>query len=1001
MFGDLVGSTALSTKLDPEDLREIMSLYQDAISGAVTRYGGHIAKYLGDGVLAYFGWPQAHEDQAERAVRASLDAARAVDAIRVGTEPLHARIGIESGQVVVGDLVGAVSRDAEAVSGETPNLAARLQGEARPGEVVIGPITRRLIGHAFELRGLGERTLKGFETPVPVWAVDGEAGGQSRFEARHGTVGSGLFGRQHELGLLLDRWQQRRSDGGQVVVLSGEAGIGKSRLVQAVQEQVAGEGGYRLRYQCSSYHTNSAFYPILQRLEYAARFAVDDDDKTRLDKLEALLRVSGVDVAGAAPHFAILLGIAADGRYSLPDLEPQELRERLFEALIGQVLALARQRSVLFVLEDAHWIDPTTEALVGQLMEAIADLPILMLITHRLEHVPQWPRHAHLTSVTLNRLSRAQAAMIVQGLAGAALPAEVADSIIARAEGVPLYLEELTQSVLEADDGSYAIPQGLQALLAARLDRLGAAKEIAQIGAVIGREFTHEMVAEVADHPESEIDDGLRCLVQSGLASRRGTPPGARYLFKHALIQDAACEGLLLSRLRGLHAKVVATIEAQAGATADENVELLAYHAERGELWNKALHYCRLAGSKANERSGYSEALSFLEMGLRAAQFLPDNDANLRTTIDIRLAMRPSLGAQGRFSRYLEVLSQAEITAQRLREDHTTAQVNIEKTHVLYQTGHGAEAIIVGRRALTMAKAVADERLLVAASANLASALFFHGELTEAHAIAAADADVLRDRFRYDQIGTTSTSSVNWLGNLTGMCTMLGRLAEAARCGEDALAIAAESGKPFDLAMAGLWNGFSCMWTGRVEAALQILEPTFVTVEERGLAFLHPWTATQLGMAVALSGDPTRADDLFIDAVATADRLGLVLSRIWARGLHARARNFAGAFDEAVEDARYAKAAAREHGFQWLEALAMHELGVGLAQREANGFAEAEGHFMAAIALCERIGARLMRADAERDLARAYTAAGRGSDAARHRDIAASLYSEMGLPMDP
>ncbi len=548
MFCDLVGSTALSQTLDPEDLRDVMRAYQDAVAGAVSRFGGHVAKYLGDGVLAYFGWPTAYEDQANRAIRSGLGAVSAVARLTLDSgQPLAARVGIASGQVVVGDLVGETGRETEAVTGQTPNLAARLQGLAEQGQVVIGANTRRLIGTAFKLEDLGKRGLKGFSEPVPVWRVFGEDTGESRFEVTRGTTLAPFIGREHELGLLLERWALAKGGEGQVVELSGEAGIGKSRIVQTLVEAIAEEPHFRLRYQCSPHHINSAYYPIIRRIERAARFTGADDADARLDKLEGLLRLSGQEIGAAAPWFAALLSLPGEKRYGKFDLRPEQRRERTSKALMDQVLGLARLRPVLFILEDAHWIDPTTHEFLEQLAPGIADAPVLMLITHRQGEARPLASLSHLTSVTLNRLSRAQGKKIIQAAGGAAFPDEVLDQIVARADGVPLYVEELTRSVAEAGGEASAadIPETLQASLTARLDRLGEAKEIVQIGAVIGRDFGHNLLVAVADRPEKELADALDRVVRSELVFRRGIPPDATYTFKHALVQDAAYQLLL------------------------------------------------------------------------------------------------------------------------------------------------------------------------------------------------------------------------------------------------------------------------------------------------------------------------------------------------------------------------------------------------------------------------------------------------------------------------
>ena len=626
MFCDLVGSTELSRSLDPEDLRALMRRYQDAVAGAVSRYGGHIAKYLGDGVLTYFGWPQAYEDQAERAIRAGLEAASAVESISLDDRgSLGARVGISSGEVIVGDLVGAASLDSQAVTGETPNLAARLQAIAEPGQVVIGATTRRLVGNTFELTNLGPQKLKGFSESPAAWSVDGEGEAESRFEAAHAGPLGRFVGREHELGLIADRWTLAKSCEGQIVLLTGEAGMGKSRLVRALRERIGEERHFRLRYQCSPHHTNSALYPVIQRLEKAAGFSFEDSGETKLDKLEALLRISEPDIAKVAPLFAALLSLPGDERYGAIDLERKQLRDRTIEAMIGQVLALTRERPVLFVLEDAHWIDPTTEALITEIMPRIAEARVLILITHRPDYSPPWIGLHHLTSVALSRLSRKQSMELVAAAGGGDLPQKVREKILERSEGMPLFLEELTRSVLEGGrgDAKQAIPTTLHASLMARLDRLGEAKEIAQIGAAIGREFSYGLVAATADRGEAELRSKLGKLVASGLVFQRGTPPEANYMFKHALVQDEAYGSVLRDRRRQLHLRIAKTIEADFADLADSEPELLAHHLTEAGNLAYAIPYWLRAAQRAASASAYAEAEQLSKIALGLLQKLP------------------------------------------------------------------------------------------------------------------------------------------------------------------------------------------------------------------------------------------------------------------------------------------------------------------------------------------------------------------------------------------
>jgi class 3 adenylate cyclase len=489
LFCDLVGSTELSRRFDPEDLRELIRRYQDAVSGAVVRHGGYVANFLGDGIIAYFGWPHADEDNAAQAVRAGLDAVIAVRELS-----LQAHAGIASGPVVVGDLDTAGRRQTGAVAGETPNLAARLEALAEPDQVVIDELTRQLIGAAFALEGAGPQSLKGFAEPVQAWRVVGELAVESRFEARAGRL-TPFVGREQEISLLLERFERAAGGEGQAVLLAGEAGIGKSRLVQMLHERLltGSSPPTRIRMQCAPFLAASALQPVIRHLRYAAGFLDEEGPEERLNKLEALIRQAVDDVRESAALLAPLLSLPADRYGMLLDLTPEQRNERLMRVLVDQLLGLAAGNTVLYVLEDAHWIDAATRDLIERLLARIADSRILVLVTHRPEFQPDWTRHPHVTTLTLNRLSRGQAAEVVRAAGGAALSEGIVAIIGERAGGVPLFIEELTKSALE--DGKTSsegyIPETLQASLLARLDRLGdEARELAQLAAVIARRHT-------------------------------------------------------------------------------------------------------------------------------------------------------------------------------------------------------------------------------------------------------------------------------------------------------------------------------------------------------------------------------------------------------------------------------------------------------------------------------------------------------------------------------
>jgi class 3 adenylate cyclase/tetratricopeptide (TPR) repeat protein len=651
MFSDLVGSTALSARMDPEDLREVISTYQKCVAATVQRFGGFVAKYMGDGVLIYFGYPQAHEDDAERAVRAGLELVAAVGGLKTHAR-LQTRVGIATGLVVVGDLIGSGASQEQAIVGETPNLAARLQGIAEPNSVVIAESTRKLLGNLFELADLGAQDLKGIAGPVRAWAALRQASVEGRFDAFHATGLTELVGREEELDLLLRRWTKAKTGEGQVVLLSGEAGIGKSRLTAALLERVASEPHTRLRYFCSPQHTDSAFYPIINQTERAAGLAHDDTKQAKLDKLDAVLAQTSTFIQDAA-LFAEMLSLPNDGRYPSINLAPEERRQKTQEALTAQLARLTRQRPALMIVEDAHWVDPTSLEVFGRTVDQTKTLPVLLIVTFRPEFDAPWAGRSHVTGLALNRLGEREAAAIIARIVGNKdLPADVTAEIVERTDGIPLFVEEMTKAVLEADSEgkarqtpasvpspALAVPPSLHASLMARLDRLGAAKAVAQIGAAIGREFSHALLASVVRKPEAELGSALDRLIQAGLLFGQGVPPHASYLFKHALVQDAAYGTLLREPRRALHARIAETLESQFVEIAERQPELLARHCTEAGLIEKAVGLWSKAGQRSLERSALVEAVAQLAGALDQIATLPSTPALRREQIRLQVAL--------------------------------------------------------------------------------------------------------------------------------------------------------------------------------------------------------------------------------------------------------------------------------------------------------------------------------------------------------------------------
>jgi class 3 adenylate cyclase/tetratricopeptide (TPR) repeat protein len=663
MFCDLVGSTALAARLDPEELREVIGAYHRCVAAAVRRFDGLVAKYMGDGVLVYFGYPRAHEDDAERAVRAGLDTVVAVGVLDAPAIPgtpalgersgdrLQVRIGIATGLVVVGDLIGEGEAQERGVVGETPNLAARLQALAEPGSVMIAPATRRLIGDRFRLQALGRHEVKGLAEPVEAWAVAGVSASEGRFEAVRSGGLTGFVGRDYELGLLIDRWNLAQDGEGQVVLLSGEPGIGKSRIVSELRGRLEAQHATSLRLHCSPYFVNSAFYPIIDNLERALRFARDDTAERKLDKLEALIVGQYGRPREDLRFIAAMLSIPCDERFGAIAMTPQKFKDETLRALADTTQAIARRQPTVLLFEDIHWADPTTLEVIDLLIHRVRNVPLLVVITHRPEFSSRWSHYGHVTALALAKLTRPQSSAMVSRLAGGkAMPADLVEQILGKTDGVPLFVEELTKSILESaglrdagDRWEYAgrartltIPLTLRDSLMARLDRFTPVKEIAQIGAAIGREFGYELIAAVAPHPKPELDWALAQLVGSGLALREGTPPAAVYTFKHALVQDAAYDSLLKARRQELHGKIARVVEERLPNTEATEPELLAHHYTEAKLLPKAIQLFQKAASLALRRMALTEAIAHLDKGLELVAALPPSAERDGSELDLR-----------------------------------------------------------------------------------------------------------------------------------------------------------------------------------------------------------------------------------------------------------------------------------------------------------------------------------------------------------------------------
>jgi class 3 adenylate cyclase/predicted ATPase len=655
MFCDLVGSTMLAGELDPEDLAEVIRRFQTVCTGTLENAAGHAARFMGDGVLAYFGYPQAHEDDAERAVRAGLELVAKIGQLLLPSgEPLQARVGIATGLVVVGEILREGSAQEQAAVGITPNLAARLQTAADPNAVLVAESTHRLLGNVFVYEGVRSYQLKGFAEPVSAWRVVGERIVGSRFEAQRSGTLTRFVGRQHELQQLLRLWEQSKRGEYHVALLSGEAGIGKSRVSKTLRDRLDSPH-VKIEYQCSPHHTNSPFHPVIRQLEHAAGFEIGDTPDVKVRKLKGVLALAGeATLAAEMGLYASLLSIPTVEGLSQTDLTPQRQKDLTIDALVRRLLALAQSRPVLVILEDVHWIDPTTLELVNRTIGSIKTASVLFLLTFRPDFQPPWLDQPHVTMLRLEKLSRDQAgAMILEVTGGKEIPGEVYDQIISKTDGVPLFIEELTKAVLESGllryaDGRYvidgplpplAIPTTLHDSLMARLDRFAPVKEIAQIGAVLGREFSYRLIAAVARTSTAFLQSALSQLADAELIFERGERPDSSYIFKHALVQDAAYESLLRSKRQHLHHRIAVVLKEQFAETIEQQPELMAHHLLQAGLIEPAIGYLQKAGQRAIQRSANTEAIGHLNHALELLHSLPTNRELARTELELEVML--------------------------------------------------------------------------------------------------------------------------------------------------------------------------------------------------------------------------------------------------------------------------------------------------------------------------------------------------------------------------
>ncbi|WP_415235488.1 adenylate/guanylate cyclase domain-containing protein [Sneathiella sp.] len=905
VFCDLVGSTALSQQLDPEDLRHLINQYENTIITVVKKYGGFVAKFLGDGALIYFGWPLAHEDQAVRAIYASLDILSAVkDLSVIGNLKLQTRVGIASGEVVVGNLDGETERGIGEVTGVTPNLAARLQSAAKPDQIAISAMTKELVGQSFILEELAPVNLKGFEERVPLWLVVGEASVGSRFTIFHEKMMSEFVGQTRELSIIRDAWNQACHGQGQFLIISGEAGIGKSRIIEEIRHEIRGVRHLDLQHQCSAFHTNSAFFPIIQRIKLAANITYDDTNENRLAKLEMLLEDISVDLPRDVPLFASLLSLPYLGQYKPLNLPAHQRRVLLMDAIVNQLRKCAQSQPVLFVLEDAHWIDPTTETLILEIMPFLKDLPILMIVSHRPDYTPPSSSETPTTVINLKRLGLEHCRKIASRLGGNVLKPKVIEEVAKRAEGIPLYVEEMTRSLLDNGSKTEKIPISLQASLIARLDRLAEGKIVAQIGAVIGREFSGTLIEMLVPMYKEDIQHTLRLLVRSGLVTEHQHGGDVHYVFKHALIQNAAYEALLRSKRLTYHSQIADVYIRDYPEVISDYPQQIAHHLSKAHRPVEAADYWMLAGKRAAERSEQQEAVFNLEKALRELKYFTVDVQQDEYELGIRLALGASLLAIHGWSAsdVKENYDKAATLGKKVGTVHQRVAASHGLANVFFLNGKINDARTLADQELETAIEQNDQTLLMGGHRSVGMCGFFAGDFRYA-ADHLSQAISLYDRKlhsvqAFDQgtdpnvIAVSVRSWANWF---------LGKNGEANKQMKEAVAFADRLNHPFSTAYAKSIASSVCQTDQNYQQAQEYASEAREIAAEFSFPYWLGWASIIFGWSIAALGDCDKGLKILRDGQAMYESTGALQIKPYSFTLEAEIHGWAGRYESGLE----------------------------------------------------------------------------------------------------
>ncbi|MEX0853007.1 MAG: AAA family ATPase [Bauldia sp.] len=994
MFADLVDSTKLAARLDPEDMQEIIGRYQKAVGDEVARFGGYVAKPLGDGLLIYFGWPQAHEDDAARAVRSAIAAVAAVGKLTTSDgATLAARIGIATGEVVVGDFAGAGVAEEGAVVGETPNLAARLQAVADENAIVVAEPTLKLVGRQFAFTDLGEQRLKGFEAPVRAWRVDGEREAESRFDALHGGRLGEFIGREHEIGLLTQRWEEARDGECQLVLIAGEAGIGKSRLVSEYLDRLVGEAR-RIAYQGSPLHTNTALYPVVRYLQSKAGFGTDDTAAEKWRKLGGAIPSQSPRRRLALRFLAELMSLEASsdepasGRPSA-----DEQREATFDVLADAAKAETDQAPLLIVVEDAHWLDATTQEFIERLLDRLQHRPAMVLVTYRPEFVPPWAQHANVGLLSLSRLGRRDARAIVDSLLsrGQSLPREVADDIVAKSDGVPLFVEELTGSALEAagagDDRRIQIPATLRDSLSERLDRLGSAKEVAQIASAFGREFAADLVAATLDRTEADLQGDLDRLVAIDVVFQ-SSRSGRRYMFRHALLQDAAYESMLKSRRREVHTRIVAVLGERRPEMVETEPEVLATHLSRAGDAVGAAECWRKAGHLALRNSAYRETIGAFKNALPLL-------ADMKARADTNRAIATAYFAAGDHKSVREHLEHAAGEAEAAGDQVMMAEIAMQQGHDLIMYGGSVtDAVHFGERALEIATRLDDDALAFGARFSLGQSAWIAGNLITAIRFFTANLpENLRNPERVRDFGTAGSLMMDSMAMLGATHAQCGEFERALALLGRAVGLATDSA--FDNMVAQYHLNRAHLYKGDAATALPLLIDSVRHATEAGLKFGLPWHRALLGYARALTGEVEEGISVLFQALDESDAMHLLYTKALT-SVYLAETLVAGDPERALEMAEAGLNVARVGGYRALEAELLRVKAAAIAGTDV---AEAETLVQEGLALARKLGMRPEEAHALRVLGDIQTRQGRTDPARENHDRARSMYRELGMAL--